>query len=556
MVKSVRSKVAIILILLFVPFVVNVVVLFQTLETLNDDGKAINLAGSQRMRTMLLGLYALEYAENTEDGQGTATKETEQLLRNELEQYEQIMNALVNGDPTYGIKSNGDPQIVQAILDLNERMGQYTAQIHEVLEDPASGAEKEIASHAVPLKNEINEVVLLYQANYDEKIETLKAIEGMILLTGALFLVLGIVLSGRLIVKPLNTLLGRMEDIAAGEGDLTARVDIHTNDEFQHLGNAFNEFVGKIHQMVDHMKKNVDVISASSSNIYEVIEEVNTGMNDIVAQVSAVSEVAQGNAGIAQEATASINELAENAEVAAKHTMDTATKSSEVQSHTLSGQASLEQVVSATNAVSRANAYATEVMVSLRDSSERISEVVTLIDAISEQTNLLALNASIEAARAGEHGKGFAVVAEEVRKLAEESQTSTQTIKASVNAIGIELNKVMSAIEDGNKKSIGSLERVRETESKFDQILSEVNGITSFSAKATEVSQKQSQISKQMITAIEQVSVYSVENANAVDAINQTIEEQVSAFEEITASLAELSDRTMGLKDLSDRFKV
>jgi methyl-accepting chemotaxis protein len=273
----------------------------------------------------------------------------------------------------------------------------------------------------------------------------------------------------------INGLTSRLSEIASGDGDLTARLETNSRDEFAALAGQFNGFVANLCQLIAsvlqqaaQLSRLTQVLSESAVKTNEITRSLNIASDSIV---SAVNEMTLANREMAQVATDSARE-ADDAKMNAERGLVV------VNSVT-------QSMANLTKDVDQALACSDE----LENSSENIASVLDVIRGIAEQTNLLALNAAIEAARAGEQGRGFAVVADEVRTLASRTQQSTNHIQEMIQALQSRVNEAATAISSGKTNADLTVSSFSQAEQVFRQLqLSsiKVNDMATQTASATE----------------------------------------------------------------------
>ncbi|QTP59487.1 HAMP domain-containing protein [Billgrantia antri] len=236
----------------------------------------------------------------------------------------------------------------------------------------------------------------------------------LVLVVVGTFLVLGTLL--KIMFRRLQVIRDAMTDIASGEGDLTRRLPESGRDEVAQIAAAFNRFVSRIEDVML-------TIRDASESVTVAAGEIATGGQDL-------SRRTENAASSLQQSSASIEQITSTVE----HTADSARHASELSQ-------------SASEVATRGGEVVGQVVTTMAEitaSSERIGNIVKVMDGIAFQTNLLALNASVEAARAGEQGRGFAVVAGEVRQLATRSAEASREIRGLIEASG---QKVASGTE-------------------------------------------------------------------------------------------------------------
>jgi len=228
-------------------------------------------------------------------------------------------------------------------------------------------------------------------------------------------------LSIRILMRPLNMIGHAMEDIAQGDGDLTRRLAIVSNDEFGRLATSFNSFGDRIHASITE-------VSSTTNALGEATRRVLSASNSSVEKSEHQSGYTTSVAAAIEQLGAAAQEIASSASAASKG-------ASNARAQIDSTCGLVDNTVAAMSRLQENIELTRSQIEDLNAKSSNIGKVLEVISTISGKTNLLALNAAIEAARAGEAGRGFAVVADEVRSLAHHTQNATEEIRSVIEAL-------------------------------------------------------------------------------------------------------------------------
>ncbi len=359
----------------------------------------------------------------------------------------------------------------------------------------------------------------------------------------------------RIISKPMRKASQALKQIA--EGDLTVEsITTKSSDEIGEMIHSLNMMVTALRTLVRTVGDNSEQIASMSEelssgtdqNMY-AIEHITTTMEEISAGANTQSQKVEDTSNLMSELSGKIQELSSAAMVMSESSVSATDAAKKGQQH-------IDDVVEQMKFIDTTVNDSANVVEKLGDKIQQIGSIIEVINSIASQTNLLALNAAIEAARAGEAGKGFTVVAEEVRILAEQSNTATKNIsniiieiqKDATNAIA-EMNKGTTAVSQGS-------EIVNYSGSSFNQILASISELSN-QIQATSMAMNEiNEHSEKMVININDVSQIAYTTSSGTQTALSSIEEQSASMEEITAASNTLASMAEELQTELAKFKL
>ncbi|HEY1844948.1 MAG TPA: methyl-accepting chemotaxis protein [Buttiauxella sp.] len=302
----------------------------------------------------------------------------------------------------------------------------------------------------------------------------------------------------RSITRPLGQAVTFAQAIA--DGDLTQNIDSHRRDETGVLLSALMAMKIRLQEIVREVQSGSESISTAAAQIM-------AGNQDLAARTEEQASSVEETAASMEQITSTVQNTYDHTNVASRLSADAANVVKQ------NGQM-MSQVTSK--------------MRLINDTSNRMSDIINLIDSIAFQTNILALNAAVEAARAGEHGRGFAVVAGEVRQLAQKSASSANEIRSLIEDSNSQAREGMDLVEVANQQIIGMVTNVQE----MDGILGDIKL----------ASQEQTEGISQINTAI--------------GMIDTTTQQNSALVEQSVAAAASLNEQAQNLREMVKVFRL
>jgi len=369
-------------------------------------------------------------------------------------------------------------------------------------------------------------------------------------LLGSLILVL---LVSRFI-NPLKNLVTLANDVS--NGDLTKEIEVKSKDEIGLLSVSFNEMIVNLRSMAKKVSDISALLLTSAEQLLHSGEQSSMVSNQIA---SAAQELAHGSEKqfiATEDISKNTIKIANNMDTIKEEITSVAQTAEETTSLAHDGRNKMNDLILQIKVIKDKVDYSASVIESLQKTSDEIGNIAEIIDTIASQTNLLALNASIEAARAGESGRGFSVVAEEVRKLAEETMESSNSIKKLIQNTQQNAKTALSSIEQGSLETQKGTINVQDVDNSLTEILAAFEVTKTKLNVVTKNVLHSNEITESLAISSENITRVSEESAAATEEVAASIQEQSSTIDEMSASIRQLKEMAVDLQNSIKLFKL
>lgn len=277
-----------------------------------------------------------------------------------------------------------------------------------------------------------------------------------------------IALLGWLLARSINQatslLVERVDEMASGASDLTARVAINSDDELGRLGQGINALIAKIHSVVTKVRESSLQVMSTSSQIAATARQQDSTVQSLNSSTTEIAAAVREISATGKELASTMNDVNGRAGQAADLAHAGRNRLHEMEQ-------TMHQLVESTASISGKLAI-------IREKADNINLVVTTITKVADQTNLLSINAAIEAEKAGEYGRGFLVVAREIRRLADQTAVATLDIESMVRLMQDAVSAGVMQMDKFTDEVRGGATRVGEINGQIGQIIAEVSALT------------------------------------------------------------------------------
>ncbi|GIN70014.1 methyl-accepting chemotaxis protein [Bacillus sp. J14TS2] len=394
----------------------------------------------------------------------------------------------------------------------------------------------------------------MYQNEVDQAVQPIFRTTVLVILISIILSAIAIVFIIRSINKPINTLVTAATEIS--RGNLSENVVLKSGDELGQLAEAFNKMRTHLHQVISQVREQSSNLAAASEQLNASTEQNTLATEQISASIQEVAAGIESQTSRIDQSSQMAGSVSQSISHIAKASDEVAHSVTQTQPIIEAGKQDIETSIGQMSYIHNTVSELSTSVKLLNNRSQQISQIVNVITDIAEQTNLLALNAAIEAARAGEHGKGFAVVASEVKKLAEQSASSTEEIRKLISTIQQEVQQTVSMMESGTNEVDKGIHVVENAHSSFNTITQYVQKMTAQMAQITTNIQQVATGTEQFTHTFKEVA--SVADTTSAEAQNMSAstEEQLASMEEIRGSSTALAQMAEELHELVQQFKL
>lgn len=375
----------------------------------------------------------------------------------------------------------------------------------------------------------------------------------MIIIASIIAITLIALFFSRMIVKPILRISHIVRVVA--EGDLKQHVEVKSHDEIGQMSEGINLMISNMASIVKQINTTIEQVSASSSELFQSANHSAQAAGEISSSIQDVAASANTQLQSAEQSSRAMEEMSIGVQRISETASGVSGQSEHVTSEVEHGFSDLQTTIAQMNRIGQSSIETASQIKTMDEHSVQIGQIVDVISEISRQTSLLALNASIEAARAGEQGRGFAIVASEVKKLAEQTNNSIESISEIVKEIQSFSSVIVDATVRNNEEIVSGIEQIRLVGERFQHILHSIREVSHQMQDVSATTQQLSAGSEEITASVEDMFNTAKESAGNALSVSEASERQNDIMDSFVQSFKSLNEMMTALKQQIQVFK-